>query len=42
MSDTINNEVMQGNFIYDFITEDIAEGFRDIESEREVFGGCNV
>ena len=26
MSDTINNEIMQGNFIHDFIDEDIAEG----------------
>ena len=26
MSDINNNEVMQGNFIHDFITEDIAEG----------------
>ncbi len=26
MSDTINNEIMQGNFIHDFIEEDIAEG----------------
>ena len=33
MAENNNNEVMQGNFIHDFITEDIAEGGR-FEGQR--------